>query len=78
MKFKNRKELTSYIFMNLFGAPFTWVIAYVFLNWYGVIGCLSLFFICFKLYKYFGEHKDAKLSISPGFTFGTKNWTLFN
>lgn len=63
IKFKNKKELVSFIGLNIFGTPLTWFAAYVFLSWYGVLGSLILFWICYKLWKYFGKH-DAKISIN--------------
>ena len=36
MGFKSKKERTAFICLNIFGAPPTWIIAYVFFNWYGL------------------------------------------
>lgn len=76
MKFKNKKELIAFICLNVFGAPFTWIAAYVLLSWYGVVGCIIMFYLCYKLWKHFGKNYDAKLSINPGFSFGNKKWHL--
>lgn len=65
MKFKNNKELTAFILLNLFGSPLVLIVAYIFLNWYGLVGCFILVFMSFRLWIYYGKHTDAKLSISP-------------
>lgn len=65
MKFKNNKELTAFILLNLFGSPLVLIVAYIFLKWYGLVGCLLMFLISFRLWIYYGKHTDAKLTISP-------------
>lgn len=72
MKFKNKKELIAFICLNIFGSPFIWIIAYAFLNWYGVTGCLIIFLLCYYLWKYFSKNYNAKLLISPKLWFITK------
>lgn len=78
MKTKNKKESIAWICLHVFGSPFIWIIGYVLFKWYGVVGCLVLFFVSYKLWKRFGKHYDAKLSTSPSFIFGNKKWRLFN
>lgn len=75
MKFKNKKELIAFIVMNIAGAPFTWIAVWVFLNWYGLVGCLAIFYASYKIWKHFGNHK-SKLYFSPSFTFGRKIWRV--
>lgn len=77
MKTKNKKELIMFILMNIFGSVPALIISYAYFEWYGLIGCLILFFTSYKFWKYFGKHYNAKLSFSPNFTFGNKTWKLF-
>jgi len=76
MKFKNNKELIAFIVMNLLGTPITLILAVFKWGWIGFVVSIALFLISFKIWKYFGKN-DAKLSISPSFSFGSKTWRLF-
>ena len=76
MNFKNKKELTLFILMNILGAPFTWIAAYVYFQWLGLVGCLFLFWVSYKAFKYYGGHKHAKLCFNPTFTFGNRKYRL--
>lgn len=77
MKFKNNKDFGLFICMNIFGAPITYIGAYVFLGWHGLVGCLIFFLIFYKLWKWYGKY-NYRLTINPGFTFGSKIWHIFN
>ena len=76
MKFTNKKELVSFILTNVLGGPFTWIVVYILLGIYGVVADLIIFYVFYRLFKYFGGHRGM-LSISPTLTFGTKRWKLF-
>ena len=71
MKFKNKKELISFIVMNIFGALITFILAYIEFGWIGLLVSTILFLISYKIWKYIGKH-EGKLSISPSFSFGKK------
>jgi len=65
MTFKTKKELIAFISMNLFGAPFTWIAAYAFLETYGIALCVLLFLGSLFLWKRWGNKKEARLLFSP-------------
>lgn len=63
---KNKtKETTFFILLNLFGAPFTLIVMYALLNWYGLVADIILFFVSYKLWKISSGNKDARLSFCP-------------
>jgi hypothetical protein len=76
MEFKNKKEATAFVLMNILGMPFTMIAVVVYTGWIGLIIEVALFYTAYRLWKYYGKHNDAKLTISPNFTFGNKK--LFN
>ena len=75
MKFKNKKELITFVIMNLLGAPITPIIFGLKWGFGGFIISIMLFLISFKAWKYFGK-KDAKLSIKPSLNFVLKKMKL--
>lgn len=74
--FKNKKERMAFIVMNIFGGPLSWIVAYLLLSWYGVIGSVVIFIVSYLLYKYYGKHKGS-LSFNPSISFGNKRFGLF-
>lgn len=76
MKFKNNKELIAFIVMNILGSPIIPILAGLKWGWIGLVVSIILFLISFRVWKYFGKN-NAKLSINPSFSFGSKTWWMF-
>lgn len=64
MEFKNNKEMTLFILMNLFGWPGSWIIFGVMFGWIGFGICLVLFFAVYLLWKKL-YHSDATMGFGP-------------
>ena len=73
--FKDKYDLTLFILMNLFGAPFTVIVLSVIWGWWGFGLSIILFIGVYKWWKYYGKH-EGKLLFSPSFKFGNKTYKL--
>lgn len=74
MKFKNNKDLVSFICMNLLGSPIALIFSILEWGAIGLIINILLFLISVKIWKFYSKNNNATLSIDPAFKFGTKTW----
>jgi hypothetical protein len=65
----------SFVLLNIFAAPLTFVILYALFSWSGLVIDFLLFIISYKVWKIATGNKDAKLSFCPKITFGGSNGT---
>ena len=68
---KSKVEWILFILMNILGAPFTWVVLGVLINWYIALASIGLFFITYLMWKKI-YHPEIKLKIKPRITYASK------
>ena len=71
VKFKSYRDIIAFVVMNIAAPPFGLLIGYVAADWYGMLGSLVIFYVSYRLWKYYSGY-SGRLSFAPKFKWNGK------